>query len=199
MITINVILGSSRSNSLGKHVINYLQAQQEQLASANEINLKLIQLADYQLPFFHEELAPLNNPHRVLPENEQRWLDDMDAADGYVFLTPEYNHAIPAVLKNAIDYLAAEGGRKPAKIMAYSDNERAAQFAAASIVPILQRLGFIVLSQPAMLPCVDLNLTPTGDFLTTAPQQQRYEVTIKRAIKEVSFYSHLFHDHPYVD
>lgn len=43
----------------------------------------------------------------------------IDEADGFVFVTPEYNRSIPASLKNAIDYLAAEWKEKQAAIISY--------------------------------------------------------------------------------
>ena len=43
----------------------------------------------------------------------------MDAADAFVFVTPEYNHGMPATLKNAIDYLHHEWQYKPAGFVSY--------------------------------------------------------------------------------
>jgi NAD(P)H-dependent FMN reductase len=41
------------------------------------------------------------------------------SCDAFVFATPEYNHSIPAALKNAIDYLYAEWNDKPAGVVSY--------------------------------------------------------------------------------
>ena len=43
----------------------------------------------------------------------------MDAADAFVFVTPEYNHGYPASLKNAIDYLHHEWRYKPVGFVSY--------------------------------------------------------------------------------
>jgi NAD(P)H-dependent FMN reductase len=40
-------------------------------------------------------------------------------ADGFVFVTPEYNRSIPASLKNAVDFLVVEWTEKPAAIVSY--------------------------------------------------------------------------------
>jgi hypothetical protein len=47
------------------------------------------------------------------------WANRVDNADGFIFITPEYNHGYPAPLKNAIDHLYREWGHKPAAIVSY--------------------------------------------------------------------------------
>jgi NAD(P)H-dependent FMN reductase len=48
-----------------------------------------------------------------------RWGKKIASLDGYIFVTAEYNHGIPAVLKNAVDYLCSENQRKPAAFVGY--------------------------------------------------------------------------------
>ncbi|MFD6800554.1 NADPH-dependent FMN reductase [Streptomyces cyaneofuscatus] len=45
-------------------------------------------------------------------EHARRWSEAIAAFDGYVFVTPEYNHGVPGPLKNAIDYLYSEWHHK---------------------------------------------------------------------------------------
>jgi NAD(P)H-dependent FMN reductase len=47
------------------------------------------------------------------------WSQKVDAADGYVVVTPEYNHGYPASLKNALDHLFGEWNRKPIGFVSY--------------------------------------------------------------------------------
>jgi len=49
----------------------------------------------------------------------QQWAAKMAEFDAYIFVTAEYNHSIPAVLKNALDYAYAEFNRKPAAFVGY--------------------------------------------------------------------------------
>jgi NAD(P)H-dependent FMN reductase len=83
----------------------------------NDADFEIVDLRDYPMPFF-EEKAPL---HAAPAQNEvaQRWGKKIASLDGYVFVTAEYNHGIPAVLKNALDYLYAEIHRKPAAFLGY--------------------------------------------------------------------------------
>ncbi len=62
-----------------------------------------VDLRDYNLPFFAEEMPPsMQAP--TLPEVVSLRAD-LEANDAVLFVTPEYNHSVPAALKNAIDYL----------------------------------------------------------------------------------------------
>jgi NAD(P)H-dependent FMN reductase len=59
-------------------------------------------------------------------EEEQQ----VDRADGFIFVTPEYNHGYPAALKNALDHLYREWVYKPAALVTYggfSSGYRAAE------------------------------------------------------------------------
>jgi len=194
MKTIAVILGSTRQKALGRYLFNYLQLL---TTTTGKNTFTFLGLASYQLPFFAEALPPMANPQRQLPANQQRWLDDVAAADGYIFLTPEYNHAEPAVLKNALDFLSFEGQRKPAKIISYSDNMRGGQFGAAALVPILQRLGLVVLPKPTPVGNVQLTLQPDGQLLADAPLAVRYEHGLRAALAEISYYTTVLTDHPF--
>ncbi len=82
-----------------------------------DADFEIVDLRDYPMPFF-EEKAPL---HQAPPQNEValRWGKKIASLDGYIFVTAEYNHSIPAVLKNALDYLYSEIQRKPAAFLGY--------------------------------------------------------------------------------
>src|SRR5258707_8852134 len=83
----------------------------------DDADFDIVDLRDYPMPFF-EEKVPL---HVAPPQNEValRWGEKIASLDGYIFVTAEYNHSIPAVLKNALDYLWSEIHRKPATFLGY--------------------------------------------------------------------------------
>lgn len=195
MPTIAIILGSTRTASQGRAVFNYLKHQLSTKPAAT--NFSFLDLATYQLPFFDEPLPPMANPDRQLPAKQQRWLNDMAAADGYLILTPEYNHAMPAGLKNALDYLAFEGRHKPVKLISYADNLRGGQFGAAALVPVLQRLEMLVLPKPTPLGNVPQTLDPTGHLLPAAPLATRYQRAITNALTEITYYTTVLTAHPF--
>lgn len=189
MFKIAIILGSTRSQANGRALFNHLKLIIDQLPTHSTIHYQFLDLANYQLPLFDEPEPPMANPHRELPANQQQWLTDMASADGYIILTPEYNHAMLAGLKNAFDFLAFEGARKPAKIISYSDNMRGGQFGAAALVPVLQRLGIVVLPKPTPIGNVPQTLQSNGHFIDNAPLSKRYDHTLHQALTEITYYT----------
>jgi NAD(P)H-dependent FMN reductase len=88
----------------------------------------LIDLAEVNLPLLDEIAHPRLQEYQH--EHTKRWSAIVDAADAFVFITPEYDYFPSAALVNAIQYLAIEWNRKPAGIVSYggiSGGLRAAQ------------------------------------------------------------------------
>jgi NAD(P)H-dependent FMN reductase len=86
------------------------------LNSRSEAAFTLVDLRDLALPFFDAAVPPA---YGAIAAEARGWADSVNAADGFVFVTPEYNHGYPAVLKNAIDHLFQEWAHKPAAIVSY--------------------------------------------------------------------------------
>jgi NAD(P)H-dependent FMN reductase len=139
---IGVVLGSSREQRLGDRVIRWVLTRAKEVPEAD---FALFDLACYQLPFFDEAIAPWGNPDRRPAPNVARWLDDMASADGYLFVVPEYNLAVPAVVKNALDLLAHEAEAKPASIVTYSDTFNGGVTAGHEFRLVVNKLGMLPL------------------------------------------------------
>jgi NAD(P)H-dependent FMN reductase len=114
MLRIGVILGSTRPGRLGKQVADWVMDQVDQRSDAQ---YELIDLVDHPLPHLDEEVPPAMG--RYQGEHTKRWADLIDGFDGFVVVTPEYNHSIPGVLKNAFDYLYAEWNNKAIGFVSY--------------------------------------------------------------------------------
>ena len=100
MASIAIVLGSVRRGRVGEQVVRWVEDQARQVEGVQTV---VVDLRDYNLPFFAEEMPPsMQAP--ALPE-AVRLRADLEANDAVVFVTPEYNHSVPAALKNAIDYL----------------------------------------------------------------------------------------------
>ena len=114
MIRIGIILGSIRPNRNGEQVARWVY----DLASRrDDAEFTLIDLRDYPLPHLDEPLPPSLGQYQN--EHTKRWADTIAAFDGFVMVTPEYNHSTSGVLKNALDYLYAEWNNKAAGFVSY--------------------------------------------------------------------------------
>ncbi|USS90402.1 NADPH-dependent FMN reductase [Fructilactobacillus carniphilus] len=197
MTTIDIILGSSRINAEGHKLFHYLENHASDWVNPGQVTLRFMDIATYQLPLFNEDESPMDNPHRQLTENEQRWLDDLKQADGYVILTPEYNHSLPAALKNGLDYVAYEMQGKPVRILTYAPSARGGQFAFLALLPTLNQLGCFVLPKPTIIGRITQNFTVAGEMPIDAPAVARYPERLKRMVREIAFYGQLFVEHPF--
>lgn len=114
MIKIGIIIGSTRPGRVGESVSRWvLQVAQER----KDAEFELVDIQDFNLPLLDEPLPAsmeqYSKPHTKI------WSAKIDSFDGYVFVTPEYNHATSGALKNAIDFLYREWNNKAAGFVGY--------------------------------------------------------------------------------
>lgn len=81
------------------------------------VEYELVSLADYDLPLLGAKL-PIDR-QEAAGAAIQAWSEKIASFDGYVFVTPEYNHAVGGALKNAIDFLKPEVANKAAALVGY--------------------------------------------------------------------------------
>ncbi len=115
-LKIHVILGSTRpgrfSEKPGKWILGELQKKEG-------IEAELIDLRDWPLPFFNEPKSPSHSNGEYSTEVATKWAKKVGEADGFIIVTPEYNHGYPAVLKNALDYVYDQWNNKPVGFVSY--------------------------------------------------------------------------------
>lgn len=78
---------------------------------------ELVDLRDYPLPHLDEPLPPSMGQYQN--EHTKAWAEKIASFDGFVIVTPEYNHSTSGVLKNAIDYLYNEWNNKAVGFVSY--------------------------------------------------------------------------------
>ena len=117
MTIISVIIGSTRNNRFSEKPAHWIF---EHLKKRNNIETKLLDLRDYPMPFFDQPLPPAM-PGRAPYENNvvKKWTAEIARSDGFIFVSPEYNHGYPAVLKNAFDWVYPEWNRKACAFVSY--------------------------------------------------------------------------------
>lgn len=114
MAKIGVIVGSIREGRQTDRLAKWVAKE-----VGTHATVEVLDLRDYSLPFFDEPISPRYNPERKPTAAVKKWLDKVAEFDGYVIVTPEYNRSIPAVLKNALEYLDYQADNKPAAIVAH--------------------------------------------------------------------------------
>jgi NAD(P)H-dependent FMN reductase len=89
----------------------------KKMQERGDIDVELVDLRDFQIPFFNEiasnAYVPTQDP------NARRWQEKIATFDGYVFLVAEYNRSVTGALKNALDQDYVDWGRKPMGLVAY--------------------------------------------------------------------------------
>jgi NAD(P)H-dependent FMN reductase len=111
---IGIIVGSTRPNRFADKPTEWI----EKIARARgDIDVEVLDLRDYPLPFFDEAVSPAWGPSQS--EVAQKWQKKVASLDGFVIVTAEYNRGPTAVLKNAIDYAYNEWNNKAVTFVGY--------------------------------------------------------------------------------
>src|SRR3954469_18313300 len=113
MTRIGVILGSTRPGRKGAQVADWVMEH----ARRSDATFELIDLADYPLPHLDEPLPPSMGQYQNA--HTHQWAATIASYDGFIFITPEYNHSTSGVLKNALDYLYGEWNNKAMGVVSY--------------------------------------------------------------------------------
>jgi NAD(P)H-dependent FMN reductase len=114
MSRIAIVTGSTRpgrhSEAVAKWVLDNAQRR-------DDAQFDLVDIADYGLAQL-DEMMPASMGAYSQPHTH-RWADTIASFDGFIFVTPEYNHSTSGALKNAIDFLYAEWNNKAAGFVSY--------------------------------------------------------------------------------
>jgi NAD(P)H-dependent FMN reductase len=135
---IAIVLSTTRRGRFGDKPAQWIHGM---VNARDDLSAEIVDLRDHPLPFFDEPASPIHAPSQH-PAG-RRWSETVAAFDGFIFITAEYNHGIPAVLKNALDYCYREFNRKPAAFLGYGG------------------LGGARAVEQLRLICVELEMAPT--------------------------------------
>lgn len=99
-IHLQVIVGSTRPGRFSEKPAKWIFQKAKELKDAE---VELLDLREYPLPFYNEPLSP-SSLEKYSSDVADKWARKVSEADGYIIVTPEYNHGYSAVLKNALDF-----------------------------------------------------------------------------------------------
>jgi NAD(P)H-dependent FMN reductase len=114
MSKLMILVASVRPGRIGLPIAEWVRGEAAQYPG---FDIDFADLAEINLPFMdepnHPRLRQYTKAHTIA------WSERVDAADAFIFVTPEYNHSYTAPLKNALDFLSQEWWRKPVGFVSY--------------------------------------------------------------------------------
>lgn len=112
---IGIIIGSVRQDRKGDDVARWVKEQ----AGGRDVTYELVDLKEFDLPVLTSPTVPGAANRQYDDERVTRWGQTIDGYDGFVFVTPEYNHGVPGGFKNAFDCIYPEWSKKAVAFVAY--------------------------------------------------------------------------------
>lgn len=116
MLKVGIIIGSTRPTRVGDQVGKWVY---ERAMNTGKADFELIDLKDFDLPLLNEKKSAAMGREYYEHEHTKRWSKKIMECDCFIFITPEYNHGIPAALKNSLDYLYEEWNNKVCGFVGY--------------------------------------------------------------------------------
>jgi NAD(P)H-dependent FMN reductase len=166
MSRLQIIVASTRPGRTGPAIGDWMVATAKDHGGYDDV--ELIDLAEVNLPFLDEPHHPAQR--RYTRQHTRDWSATVDAADGFVFVTPEYNNSFNAPLKNALDYLHHEWRYKPAGFVGYGGTSSGTR-AVAMLKPVVSTLKMTPVTEAVYVPLkqcvVDGSFVP-NESLTSA-------------------------------
>lgn len=113
---IGIIVGSIREGRRGARVGEWVHGIARDHAGAE---FELLDLKTFDVPLLTAKINPAAADRKYDDERVTAWSTAVDACDGFVFVTPEYNHSVPGAFKNAFDSLGPEWSGKAVAFVSY--------------------------------------------------------------------------------
>lgn len=184
MANIKVIVGSTRPNRFGGKPGKWIL----ELAKAHsKHNFELVDLEKIGLPLLDEPMPPSMGNYQN--EHTKEWAKIVDEADGFILVTAEYNHSVPAALKNAMDYIGKEGYYKPVGFVSYgaaAGGARAVEHFRSSI----SRLNMFSILEQVIIVNYWSHMDQEGNYV---PSEQHISQG-KALVEKMEFWSEYFKD-----
>jgi NAD(P)H-dependent FMN reductase len=185
MHKLKIIIGSTRPGRAADRVIPWIIPAAR---AHGGFEAEVIDLRDWELPMFGETFATVGDPRNPVFSTPavKRWNDKIAEGDAYLFITPEYNHSVPAVLKNAIDSVFATFAfrAKPAACVAYSGGIGGGVRAVEHLAHIAIEAEMVPLRNSVVIPYVGDAFDPGGQ-----PRDPRTSAAAKILLDDLAWWA----------
>jgi NAD(P)H-dependent FMN reductase len=114
VVRIAIVVGSTRPHRTAETVAQWVHRN---ASGRTDAQFDVVDIAEQGLPLLDEPMPPATGEYSK--EHTRAWAQKVGSYDGFVFVTPEYNHSVPAALKNAVDFLYAEWNDKAVGFVSY--------------------------------------------------------------------------------
>jgi NAD(P)H-dependent FMN reductase len=169
MLKLQIIVGSTRTGRNADPVLRWL-APVARAHGAFEV--ETLDLREWSLPFFQETIATVGDFKDPTYSDPlvKRWNTKIKEADAYLMVTPEYNHSMPAVLKNAIDSVFFSFGfrHKPVAFVGYSLGVTAGARAVEHLGQVMLETDAVPVRTPTLIPFVSSAFDEEGRATSAA-------------------------------
>lgn len=145
---IGIIIGSIRDGRFGERVGEWVT---EFARQREGVDYEVLDLKAFDVPLLTSATVPGAAKKQYDDERVTAWSKAVDACDGFVFVTPEYNHVAPPSLINALDYLVQEWAYKPASFVSYG-GVSAGLRAVQAVKPMLTALRMMPIPEAVSIP-----------------------------------------------
>src|SRR3990167_6446898 len=115
-LNIKVIAGSTREGRFSDKAAVWIA---EEISKQEGVAVEVLDLRDYDIPFFNEPMSPSSKQEPYKNEAVARFTKKIEEGDAFVIVTPEYNRGTSGVLKNALDWVYQEWNNKPVAFVSY--------------------------------------------------------------------------------
>jgi NAD(P)H-dependent FMN reductase len=185
MLDLKIIIGSTRPGRAADRVIPWITSAAREHGG---FGVDVIDLRGWELPMFGETFATvgdIKNPTFSAPAVRQ-WNVKIAEGDAYLFVTPEYNHSVPAVLKNAIDSVFATFAfrTKPAACVAYSGSIAGGSRAIEHLAHIAIEAEMVPLRNNILIPFVGEAFGDDGQ-----PKDHRTSAAVKILLDDLAWWA----------
>lgn len=182
MDKVHIIVGSTREGRAADKITPWIAE-----AAHKQFDVELLDLREWPLPFFQETLATvgdMKNPTYSTPI-VKKWNDKIKEGDGFIFITPEYNHSVSGVLKNAIDnvFMSWALRYKPAMMVSYSGAQAGGARALEHLAHIAIEADMVPLRNTVLI--ADIG----NAFVDGKPVNPRADIALSIALEDLAWWT----------